>query len=114
VTEQRIALEAQIDDDKQVVALKTAVEGFFKQVAAAPGNPFGPALAGAKVTAEGKLLKLEVPVPAEALNGLVQQVGGPVAAPGAVPPGALPPGGAVPPGAVPPAGPAGIVKPPTK
>jgi hypothetical protein len=109
VTEQRVALEAQIDDEKQVTALKASLEGLFQQMAAAPGNPFGPALAGAKVTAEGKLLKLEVQVPAETLNGLVQQVGGsPVAPPGAMP------AGAVPPGAVPSAGPAGLAKPPTK
>jgi hypothetical protein len=103
VTEQRLALEAQIDDEKQVAALKTSLESTLQQLAAAPGNPFGPALAGAKVAAEGKLLKVEVQVPAEALNSLVQQAGGSVVPPGAVPPGAVPP-----------AGPAGVVRPPTK
>jgi hypothetical protein len=106
VTEQRVTVEAQIDDEKQVAELKTTLEALLKQMSAAPGNPFAPALAGAKVTGEGKLLKLEVQVPDEALNGLVRQVGG-----AAAPRGQAVPAGAVP---VPPAGPAGIVKPPAK
>ncbi len=92
VTEQNVTVEAHIDDEKQVAELKTGLEGMLEQVAATPHNPFAPALAGAKVTAEGKVLKVAIQVPDQALNGLVQQMGGAVAPPALGPAGVVKPG----------------------
>lgn len=89
VSEKHVVVELSLEDEKQLAELKTQLEQLVKQLAGQPGNPFGPVLASAKLSVAGKVLTVDVPVPEEAVNGLLQQVGGPVGGP---PVGAAPAG----------------------
>ncbi len=106
ISEHHVLAELTLDDEKQVTELKGTLELLVKQMSAQPGNPMGPMLSGAKISAAGKVLTVDVAIPEEAVNGLIRQMGGQMGGPGLGGPGVGGPGMVAPPGGAVPAAPA--------
>lgn len=106
-----VKLRVEVTDPKVLPAARANLEQLMHPDPRMPPNPMTQALAGAKLGVEGSTLTLDVPLPDEMTQGVLQGMGAPrpvrpTMPPGAMPPGAMPPGalppGALPPGAVPP------------
>lgn len=75
-----VQVQIRLNDEKQLPALQTTVEGFLRANASAP-TPFSPVLQKAKAKTEGGGVTVDLPIPDEFFQGLLAQMGIPLPAP---------------------------------